>query len=160
MVSGVQILREEFSRLALSTLAASTFLLGSGVYSTALDRSFLMTKIEFWASVEGLTAGEGALAVCVVDGDITSAQLAAVFDARVSDNMVQKAADQKVKAIALLPSAAALGMPIHHEVTFGKGVPFEELKGWKFGVFNLDTASAMSTGGIAHGTLKVTGVWL
>ncbi len=152
----VEILREEFSRLALSTLAASTFLVGSAVYATALDRSFLVTKVQMQGTIEGLTTGEGAVAMVMVDGDVTSAQIAAIFDARVSDNQVQRAADQKTKAVMLLVDDEISTM----EVTFGKGVPYEEAKGWQFGVFNFDTASALTTGAIAQGLTKVTGVFL
>lgn len=176
---GIQILHHHNSNTSLGTLAAaSSIQIDGGTYAdSALQAGFLMKTIDGWAGIEfsadGATPDDFPLLVLAY-GDKTSGEVGSALVLEepdpTSDHLINQAT---VRAIV---SVTGPSMVVHHENDANnanqtyhfdlskirlpkQGLPFPEGVGWNWLIFN-PTASAFTTGAIAHIWAKYMGVWL
>ncbi len=165
---GKGVIIKETQSLALGALAAAAAL---SVAGPSITDSFRIIKSEIFATIEGLTAGQGNnLVFGIANNDLTDAEIAESF---VTDGPVNRAdrdkAEEAGRFTRLLSGASQMadsdtirhflnaeGGPLVEKTirwTFVKGV------GWQFFIFNND-GSALTTGSTLRILAVHYGVWL
>ena len=158
-----RIVRTGGGTVTLGTLAsgASSELLNK--YETALTERSVLLEYEAHGFMFSLELSEiTRVLVCLIDGDLSDADLQLILD-----NIVQKdapedyARQQRLKGIGVCSNFVEVSSTNgkfmcdwHLRAKFGKGVPFEEINGWKVVVFN-DNGSALTTGGFCAAQQEV-----
>ncbi len=163
----VQILTDRASGAALGGLTGGVAVAVEQTHGTGLLQSFLMKKIKGTASIEGLTAGEGAhLVLGLARGDASIGEIkAALEDAQLERDKKTQAAKRDVlhETIVAMNISAILNtrtMLIEFEMSIGggKGIPFEDGDGWQWFVYN--GGSTLTTGATFSSRMTYWGIWL
>ncbi len=146
--------RNTHSLITLGTLADGVSMNIDSRYGSALtERAVLLGyKYEGILIADPLEAGNGFV-VCLVDQDITDAELNSLLGTRIDKGpagAVELATQMKLKGICkAIPGALSSAQTISRlslDITFGKGVPYEETNGWCLLAFN-NSGAALTTGG-------------
>ncbi len=153
--------------VALGTLAANGALAIDPDFAS-LTSSFLVKRVRYNLMVEGLTADEGPFSVALVQGNASSAEAAAGFNARNTAGLLDKTQMlTQDEPWTVVQNSKADFIPVTTQmhrlqtgwISLGKGWPAVEGAGWQLFIHNADNA-ALTTGGIVKGTYDIQGVWL
>ncbi len=157
------------SDLALSTLAAKAAVLLASTFSTSLKANFLIKKIRYNLMIEGLTAGEGPLAVVLAPGDATATEVAAALteiNTVGPEDTTQVATEDNAWVfasqntyMAFRPSGTANEMHCIGEPDIGRGFAAIQEQGVAVFLVNHD-GTVLTTGANVNGLVQLYGVWL
>ncbi len=156
------ILRSKES-IALGTLNVDTAIkLGSGI---TISEDFRLLKIEVWAHIDGLTAGEGdGLMIGIANGELTVAEIAEALLADGpsdrNDRVKTERAERFVKIFGSLNDLQHLfrGENGGHMLIVKPRWTFSNPEGWDLFIFN--NGVQFTTGATAKLIVTFYGLWL
>ncbi len=170
--SGLVVQNDSLLTVSLGTLAAQTpIILTGGIMSTSLAHSFLVKKIKINLHLDTVVPSEGPFYVGMAFGDATVGEIQGglqeantsgphdTTQVRTQDNafnivqMSLTAGEQQVE------SSTVSHWNFRNEISFGKGIPFQEGQGWNWFVYNAGNG-ALTTGSGINGHCQAMGVWL
>lgn len=175
---GIQILHQSSVNKTLGALASlGAVAVDDEEYGSAIAAGFLMKKIEGFFMVNGAAPAlqnDDIGLLCLVYGDISVTELAALMIVEQPDPAVDRLLDQaQVRGLVIArgpdfivqnendanPADITLTWDLSKFVLPGKGMPFPEGQGWHWQYFN-PTGSAFTTGGVGDLWVRYKGVWL
>ncbi len=149
--------------IALGTLNVDTAIkMGSAI---TLDEDFRLLRLDAWAHVDGLTAGEGdGLLIGIANGELTVAEIAEALlaDGPVdrNDRVKQERAERFVKIFGSLNDLQHLfrGENGGHQLICKPRWTFSNPEGWDIFIFN--NGVQLTTGATAKMIATFFGLWL
>ncbi len=149
--------------IALGTLDVDNVIkLGSGI---TLSEDFRLLKMESWAHVDGLTAGEGdGLLIGIANGELTVGEIAEAILADGpsdrNDRVKQERSERFVKVFGSLNDLQHLfrGENGGHMLICKPRWSFSDPEGWDLFIFNNGTQ--LTTGATAKLVATYYGLWL
>ncbi len=156
----------------LSTLAARTALAINSQFAT-ISNTFLIKRIKYMLQASPAILADGPIAVCVVKGDATTAEINAAlteFNSKGPDDTTQVLTEDEVwtiiqKSVRMMTTkttsdanTSKLELVADFKLP-GNGIPAVESQGVNVFAVNLGN-NALSTGIIVSGIVQLWGVWL
>ncbi len=154
--------------ITLGTLGALNALLAEGSFVSA-TATFLMKRLRYLISMDGITPGEGPFALVLANGDVTSAEAASAITEGITSGpgdrtqvLTQDNAwniYQSTLELLTPYDDGAKWMSSGDWISLGKGYPMPETSGWQVFLLNLDSGT-LTTGGSLNGIIQYQGVYL
>ncbi len=152
----------------LGILAGRTALSIEAAFN-AITASFLMKRLRYYITIEGVTAGQGPFALVLANGDVTAAEAsAAITEAWTTGPGDRTQELTQDNAWNVYQNTMELMTPFEDGSkwissgewhSLGKGYPMPETSGWQVLVINLDNG-VLTTGASINGIVQYQGVWL
>ncbi len=154
--------------ITLGTLAGTTPTQAEGGF-TGITGTFLMKRLRYNVTIDGVTPGQGPFALVLANGDVSVAEAAAAFTEQNTTGpgdrtqvLTQDNSWNVYQNSFELLKPFDDGGRWHSSgewISLGKGYPMPETSGWQVFLVNLDTGT-LTTGASANGNIQYQGVWL
>ncbi len=155
--------------ITLGTLGANGAVAFDATFAGTTNATFLVKRIRYLCSIDGVTVGQGPFGVVLANGDVTGAEASAAYTEGWTTGPADRTQElTQDNAWNVYHNSYELLTPFDDGskwissgdwISLGKGYPMPEISGWQVFVISHDQG-ALTTGASMNGIVQYQGVWL